>query len=256
MTDLRPGKHACLLYDTEDEQRTSTLSFLMRSIEDNHKCLYITDTYTSKTILRCLRDSRYNGDYNQVVVIPLQDTLLSGNSTPYEMIEFLKSETICALAEGHGALCAIIDMSWMAQTLNASDAARLIDYETCLNIFHPITYGRFTLCQYNMRLFDPKLMLNVLIRHPFVAVGAELCANPFYLSPSELSENDLPSILLARGLNEIKERKSVEDELMIYYKEIERLEEERKSHLCLGLEEPEAAKIDLQANQPGLPYQG
>jgi|GEM_PF-2077189 hypothetical protein len=215
MEDLKRGSHACLLYNTEDQHKAFISAFLHNGLGNNQKCLYIADAHTPETILGYLKDLRQNWDNSQFVVLTADETFLSdGAPDPSEMVALLTSETTCAFSEGYSGLCATAEMTWALR--EPTYVTKLIEFEVELNMFLPDSDKRLILCQYNMQMFEPKFMLNVFVRHPDVVIGTELCNNPYYLSPSEFSRNDLPSILLRRRLNEVIERKKMTEELVRY----------------------------------------
>ena len=74
-------------------------------------------------------------------------------------------------------------MSWCLVEGRA-DKASLLEYEARLNMLvaeHPIT----ACCQYDVRRFDGRTIMDVLAVHPVMIVRGQVVKNPYYTDPNE-----------------------------------------------------------------------
>ena len=209
IADLRPGDHLGCLYETEEEHRAVVVPFLRHGLERGEKVVYIVDTHTAEVILDYLRDDgldvRSYQARGQLAILGREDTYLrAGVFDPAGMIATLRSETERALAEGYTALRVTGEMTWALRGLPGSE--RLMEYETRLNAYFSGTRC-LAMCQYDRRRFDPAVLLDVLRSHPYVAIGAEICDNPYYLPPGDLQSADRPASDLRQWLFNLTERK-------------------------------------------------
>ncbi|MCX7854802.1 MAG: MEDS domain-containing protein, partial [Anaerolineae bacterium] len=51
-----PTSHICGFYETEEEHRALVTPFLLQGLERGERVVYITDTYSARTILEYLQD--------------------------------------------------------------------------------------------------------------------------------------------------------------------------------------------------------
>ncbi|MFQ6079806.1 MAG: MEDS domain-containing protein, partial [Thermodesulfobacteriota bacterium] len=147
----------------------------------------------------------------QLVILTRDDAYMrEGVFDPDGMIALLRGETERALAEGYPALRVTGEMTWALRGLPGSE--RLIEYEARLNEFFPGSKC-LAICQYDRRRFDPAVLLDVLRTHPIAVVGTEVYDNFYYIPPAELLGSDLPVVELRRQLQNLAERKRVEEAL-------------------------------------------
>jgi len=126
----------------------------------------------------------------------------TGAFDPDDMIELLRKETECALTEAYSALRVISEMSWTCRRLAGLE--KLIEYEAKLSDF--IQSSRcLAICQYNMRIFDPAVLIDVLCTHPLCVVGTEIYENPYYMPPADILSPDLPLAKLHNWLDNLAE---------------------------------------------------
>ena len=213
IADLGPGDHLCCLYETEEERRAVLTPFLRQGLEQGEKVAYIVDARTAETVLGYLRDDglapRPYLARGQLVLLTRDDAYMrEGVFDPEGMIALLRAETEQALAEGYPALRVTGEMTWALRGLAGSE--RLIEYEAKLNEFFPGSQC-LAICQYDRRRFDPAVLLDVLYTHPIACVGAEVYDNSYYIPPAELLGHDVAAAKLRRWVQNLAERKRVEE---------------------------------------------
>jgi PAS domain S-box-containing protein len=198
LADLQPGDHLCSFYASEAERRAALRSFISQGLEQGEKILYIHEGSDDENALRDLselgvgiEDCLEKGGLS--LVTEAETCLQDGAFDPGRMIGLLQAETERALAQGYPALRAVGATGWVHRRQPGSD--HLIEYEAKLSAFFSKNKC-LALCPYDLRKFDPSLLLNVLASHPFVITGAEVYENIYYIPPKELlGENFLEAAL-------------------------------------------------------------
>jgi PAS domain S-box-containing protein len=198
LADLQPGDHLCSFHENEEERRAVLRSFISQGIERGEKILYIHEDSDDENALKDLselgvgvEDCLEKGSLN--LVTEAETYLQNGAFDPGRMIGLLQAETERALAQGYPALRAVGATGWVHRRQPGSD--HLIEYEAKLSTFFSKNKC-LALCPYDLRKFDPSLLLNVLASHPFVITGAEVYENIYYIPPKELlGENFLEAAL-------------------------------------------------------------
>ena len=217
---FQPGDHLCCLYETDEQHKALLTPFLRQGIERGEKVRYIVDNRTEKTILGYLLEDGFEvGPHlqsGQLGILRFDETYVRrGTFDPDEMINLLEAETIKALAEGYNALRVTGEMTWTLRGLPGSE--RLIEYEAKLNHFFD-NNRCLAICQYDVRLFSPELLLGVLTTHPVAAIGTELYKNFYYISPADFVRGDSKA-RLDHWVSNLREHKRAEYEAKLAYEE-------------------------------------
>ena len=80
-------------------------------------------------------------------------------------------------------------MSW---TLDGG-LKQLAEFEARLNLNRVWERHACTgLCQFDMRRFSPETIREMIIVHPLVVVGDQVCHNPYYVPPEKYLSPDWP----------------------------------------------------------------
>lgn len=127
---------------------------------------------------------------------------------PDRMIQMLSEETARALDEGYSALRVTGEMSWALKGWPGSE--RLIEYEQKLNEFYPHNRA-LSICQYDTRIFEPEMLLDILTTHPIAIIGNEIYDNFYYIPTEELLSGNLPEVTLNHWKKNLEMRKKMED---------------------------------------------
>ncbi len=214
-TDLKPGNHLCCIYETEEEHRAVITPFLRRGLEKGEKVLYIVDSRTAETILEYLREDGMDVESflskGQLVILTSDEAYMREAAfDPDAMIALLRSETEKALDEGYSALRVTGEMTWALKGLPGSE--KLMEYEAKLNKFFPGSQC-MAICQYDMRRFDPLVLLDVLNTHPIAVIGTEIFDNFYYMPPEDFLGPEPAGTRLRIRLRNLAERKRIDNTL-------------------------------------------
>jgi signal transduction histidine kinase len=215
LTEMGPGDHVCWVYETDEQFRLMTTPFLYQGLEQDEKIIYIVDEVSAERVLTYLRDEGVvvepHISTGRLQILGIEETYMrNGVFEPDDMIELLRMETECALAETYSGLRVISEMSWICRRLPKLEG--LIEYEAKLTDF--IQSNKcLAICQYNMRIFDPAVLLDVLCTHPICVVGTETYDNPYFMPPAEFLSRDLPAAKLRNWLDNLAEHKRADEAL-------------------------------------------
>lgn len=207
LDSIAPGDHMCLLYDNDDDYREVMVPFVRQGIEQNQRVLFVTGQRTADAIFESLI-----GDDS----FPLQTAIDSGQLKtlsekrayfrdgvfdPDEMIARIEAETEEAIAAGYSALRVTGEMSWALGGVTGAD--RLVEYEIKVDDFYPHSRA-LALCCYDMRRFDPDVVLGVLQAHPYAILGTQFCGNVYYMPPAEILSDKASEYRLKRCIENLK----------------------------------------------------
>lgn len=185
--NLSPGNHLCFIYKTEEENRAIITPFIRYGLEKGEKVLYIVDARTEQDLIyylnqQGLRTSDYISS-GQLIVLNSSDIYFQqGKFDPDSVIGLWKKETDKALKEGYKALRVTGKASWVLRNIAGSE--RLMEYEAKLNQLLP-EIRAICLCQYDMRIFEPETLLDVLSTHPVAVVNNRCHDNIYFIPPDE-----------------------------------------------------------------------
>jgi hypothetical protein len=179
--DMAPGSHACLLYETREEQAAAIVPFIRDAIERGHRCLYVVDDLTAADVISVLgaRADVMGAVHSGALFIQTkrQTYLRDGRFEPDSMVCFLDDAIDEAAAAGFSQFRGAGEMTWALGPEPGCD--RLLEYEAALTARiarRPV----LILCQYNRRRFPPEIIRGVLQAHPVVILGSGVYPNPFY----------------------------------------------------------------------------
>jgi len=217
ITDLKPGDHLCILYQTEAEHRALLTPFIRQGLEQNQKVLYLVDAHTGQTVLDYLRDEPLEVDNlvfsGQLQILSADQSYLREDAfDPEKMISFLTKATRQAVDQGYSALRVTGEMTWALRS--GTDLDKLVDYEARLNQFFDQNPHCLALCQYDQQQFEPDLLLEIVTTHPIVAIGTKILPNQaYYIPPEELINQNRASAMLTHWLDSLVERQATEQAL-------------------------------------------
>ena len=117
MLDLKPGDHACCLYETEEEHRTVVRSFLLGGLQQGEKVVYIMDGHASDVISGYLTDDGVDVEVcrssGQLVFLHWKDAYLrDGVFDPERVIQLLRDGGEQIFVGGYAALRVSGEMTW------------------------------------------------------------------------------------------------------------------------------------------------
>ena len=211
---LKLHDHLCHIYATQEEWSTTVSAFLMIGLRQGEKCVYVVDTHTTDQVRALLREQGVDVTTAEVSgqLVILHETeayTREGFFNPDRMIAFLVTETEVAIAESYHALRVAGEMSWVLRGYPGSE--RFIEYEAKLNrdFFHK--YPSIALCQYEWRLFDLSLLLDVLCTHPIIIAGMMVYDNPYYVPAAEFLNRKHSLADLCHWMDRLVELKQTEE---------------------------------------------
>jgi hypothetical protein len=192
-----PGIHMCYIYNDDDERKRIIFQFLKSGLHNGEKVSYFIDmnnTDEMKEYQSVLGvDKLYEEQRGHFCLATTRETYFpDGIFIPDEMLDRLGEFYSRSISEGYTGARATGEMSWAVGDIPGS--SRLMEYEARVNndlMKYPVT----TLCQYNVRLFDGKLLRDTLIVHPTLIFHGRILKNPYYIKSWWLMKKYL-------GLNE------------------------------------------------------
>jgi len=214
-TSIEAGDHICFLNETETELRTALSHQLSQGLERDEKLLYISHENNFETIQILLKDIGVNAnDYlesGQLEIIywnALNFSEGAFNST--KLIERLRQETNQALTGGFSALRVISELNWTNQS--SDDIDLLKEYETSIDEFSHSSPCIFT-CLYDMGRCESEVLMDVLRRHPKVALNKEIFENNYYIPPEKSKHGDSKAEELKGWLHNISKHNRLIEEI-------------------------------------------
>lgn len=203
LEDLRPGDHACLLWETEDDHRNTVSRFLGEGIQRGEKVIYFIDSHDSSIIVEYLYQAGVNVGRcltsGQLSVFNATSVYMrTGTFDPEGMLRLLQTETQQAVAKDYTALRVTGEMTWSLQHLPGTE--RLFDYESTLNAVFPEKCTG--LCQYHCRQFSPSMLWHSVVTHPIVSVGGTCYRNRYYIAPATFLEPEARSAIMCAQLEQ------------------------------------------------------
>ncbi len=209
--DISAGAHICLFYAHEGERDEALLEFARKGLETGAKTVCILDRKDlakAETALHGLaREVAGAGRADRLVIDTTENVYRSGGKFETErMVAFLESEVAGALAEGFSSLWVAGEASFihagdtpLEELLRyEAEVKRLFDGKACTG-----------LCMYDMRLFEPRFLLDVLDTHPLLLMDGRLTRNHFFLPPEEAAGGDRLSLILGRRVQAVREVESM-----------------------------------------------
>lgn len=184
---LGPGQHICFIYKSEHERQSCITSFIRHGLEQRQKVICIEDGQRQDAVIvDCLRDDNVDvvayAKRGQLVILGADETYIQGGFfDPERMIDAFMLQIESALAEGYPAIRVAGQASWAARGYRGAE--RLIEYESKVNALLPWD-KLIAICQYDIRLFSPGVLINVLHTHPFRIEGTSVHENLYYLQSS------------------------------------------------------------------------
>lgn len=235
INELNPGDHLCVIYETDEEHKALITPYLRSGLENHEKVFYIVDARTSEVVLNYLRDDGVDVDpyleSGQLAILTVSESYMKGGVfDPDGMIKMLREETEKALEEGYSALRVTGEMSWALRGLPGSE--RLIEYETKLNEFFPNNKA-LAICQYDSRVFEPEILLDILTTHPIAVIGTEIYENFYYIPTEEFLAGKAPETTLKHWKENLQLRKQMEEDLFISEKKYHDLFDHLKSGVAV-----------------------
>lgn len=215
--DLTIHDHACLLWETREEQFDAVAAYFRWGLMRGEQCLYVRDGTPEDLLLDALSergvDVREARARDALVVIGKDEAYLKqGAFSPDWMISFLCRREEGLLEEGRfNGLRITGEMTWVLDFEPDRGLDPLRAYEARLN--DEVFQGRkvAALCQYDMNRFPPETLIDAIYTHPFVVYRGTVCRNFYYIPTRDFLGQNQPRLRLARLLQNTWDRQRQED---------------------------------------------
>ncbi len=221
-SDLRPGQHLCWLYESDDECRIVLAAFARHGLARNEKIIYIVDSRSEEEIGRVLRaeglDIERAFDRGQIDSYSSADTFLAGGAAdPARTLALIKEENRRAQVAGFTALRICSEMTWLLRELPG--VTRWLEFEIGL---HELARDEkfLAICQYDLRRFSSKQLIEVIRNHPVAMVGKTLHENFYHVPAYGEHQQNIETLTLNHWIGNLAERKQSEQELALRNREL------------------------------------
>lgn len=209
LSGIQPGDHLSLLYRTESEREDVVLWYLRDGLGKGEKVIYVGGEETLRRTKKGLESAELDmsslADAGQLSLLDSREVYLpAGSFHSLETLRFWREEAGKAAAAGWKSMRVAGDMSWALAVPSIGE--ELARNEAEINRL-PLPLGCILLCSYDLALFPPEIILDMLRTHPKVVLGSELFDNIYYLPPGEFLENMTAHSVLGYHLSHLVERK-------------------------------------------------
>jgi diguanylate cyclase (GGDEF)-like protein/PAS domain S-box-containing protein len=212
---LKSSHHFCFFYENEEEHRLVISNSLKRWLDRGEKVLYILHDHIQETIL----DYLYGVGVDVGRILANGQLIFLNSSSPHNdqdgftlknILAEIKKESDKALVDGFPTLRVTCEMGWTLQSWSGTGS--LIEYEIGLN---EILLNGYTqaLCQYDLRQFDPGILVDIIIVHPALIIGTQIYENINDVPVSNLKNQEFSVEHVRRLIKKLSERKDVDDNL-------------------------------------------
>ncbi|MCF8001137.1 MAG: MEDS domain-containing protein [Halanaerobiales bacterium] len=207
------GAHLIFIYKEKENYLKVVSDFILSSIENDEKCIYVSDDYLDKEVKEKLQEStNYLEeliDKNQLLFLT-KDQLYENEFNEKKIIDNFIKEAKKSLKEGYKGLSVTGDISWILKQKN--NKKKIINYEKNIDKELFNKYPVKTLCRYNIENYDANLLRTVLEFHPYIVWGSNIYENPYYISPGSFSTINLNKNEIEEWLNNIKNYKKEKEQ--------------------------------------------
>ncbi|UCC79231.1 MAG: MEDS domain-containing protein [Candidatus Zixiibacteriota bacterium] len=190
--------HIGHFYSSKDEQLSVLVDYIKSGLEQEEKCVFISrengsDVYLEKLKGRDISIEAALGNGDLILENVNEMYLRRGFFDPDYIIKRVERYSDLAGGEGYKGLRIAGEMSWIGE--NRFEWDKLMEYETRLNIFIP-KRNITSLCQYDMKGWSWKWIIQVIHSHPKIIYNKVLRENEYYILPSEfLQKNNADYVL-------------------------------------------------------------
>jgi PAS domain S-box-containing protein len=188
-----PAYHACCLYASEEERRSTLTRFLVDGILKERKVVCATFASLEEQVLSDLEaegiDTRPVIDSGQLVIVSSPSAYTPEGvfslTRGLDRIRLILNE---AESEGYPGAHVAGDVFWLASAPHSREA--FLEYESAVNRILE-EHGGAALCLYDRRRFRASDLLRCLSVHPSALVADEELPNPHFV-PASTMEDDQP----------------------------------------------------------------
>jgi hypothetical protein len=182
-----PGDHICGVYSGETERDQILIPFLRAGLAAGDKCICVVDGTPPVQIIATLGpegEAAALTSSKQLEVIGASEMYLrSGRFSADEVIGVWKAAIADAMYAGRFDVVRAVE-TWSQRDV-LPDLQELMMLESEMNRYLPL-YPQVVVCLYDMDRFGAGALINLVMTHPRVLVGATLIENPYCLTPGEV----------------------------------------------------------------------
>jgi PAS domain S-box-containing protein len=176
--------NVCLLYQSPQEWQACISAFIKIGLEKGEKCCYVYDTHHARDVRAALKtegvDTAAAESSGKLMILHGHNVYMQdGSFNPDRVIDFLKTETNKAIAEGYTALRITGERDWVLHKLPGSE--KLLEYEEKLNRDFLPNYPCLGICQYDSRQMDADFIRNLVFYHPVLLRNYRVYSNYYYV---------------------------------------------------------------------------
>lgn len=210
---LNSNTHLIFFYKKKEKWLKVVSDFILSSIENNEKCIYISGEYMDEEIKEELQ--KETDSLNELIdkeqLLFLEKGQFYGNEFNEKQImnNFVK-EAKKAVKNGYKGLSVTGDINWILEQMNSKE--KIINYERNIDKGQFENYPVKTLCRYNLANYDVKLLKTVLELHPYIIWDSNLYENPYYISPDSFTTINLNKTEIREWLDNIKSYKKEKEQ--------------------------------------------
>ena len=194
--EFKQGEHICLVYDTQDEQRSVAARYLSDGLRRGERCLYVAESRAALELFHVsLREAgidaeAYVGSGALIEKTSHEVHLLDGTFDCERMLAVLNEAVETALNDGFQGLRACGDMSWLLD--DAPGSGQVVAYEALLNQFFQGVRAA-GMCQYDRARLPVEMIDHALATHSTAIVNGQHEVNPAY-RPSSIAGRGVTSL--------------------------------------------------------------
>ncbi|MBJ6724499.1 MEDS domain-containing protein [Geomesophilobacter sediminis] len=192
ISEIRLHDHIALMYSAPEEKMTVLVPFVMAGLERGEPCFYIGSDEDIAALDAALRQEETDPDQARssglLLTVPAEDFPVPGPlSGTAPVIERLETAAAEARAAGFPLLRLCDEKVWVLKHGLSNET--LIEYEARMN---DLTRGNdiIGLCIYDLTLFPPETIRDVIRTHPKVVISGIMCSNFSYLPPEEFFDEE------------------------------------------------------------------
>jgi PAS domain S-box-containing protein len=209
---LRPGDHACLIYEDPAEQMAAVVSFVTDGLARQERCVYLADDRTVDEVAGALAaagvDVTGEGARGALVLATWPARNGPDDLDPARLLDFLGHQVDDTLAAGFTGVRIAVEMTGALS--RQVSVERLIEYETAVNTSFFPRNRAVALCQYSRRRFPAATIRRTLGLHPLVISDGRLAPNLQYEPPDVALDDDPRAYRVDWMIGELRRTRAAE----------------------------------------------
>jgi len=213
--ELKHGDHNCVFYEPKEELLSILQLVIRQGLERNEQIFFIGNEVSIELLNIYLEDNEINTkahlDSGQVKIIDWNEFFSSKDGLDLSaLMNMIQHEINQSVTKDYSGLQAIFEMGWINRS--SDDIGQLRIFETWLDELTPSSRC-ISNCLYDVERFESEVLLDILHRHPKVAINKNIYANNLYIPPVKLEESDPKAARLKFLLQRIIECERLAEEI-------------------------------------------